>query len=292
MKPFIKSSLVCAFCTAVLLTGGSMRVFAQNTVNNLEPHRIQGTVTQVSGQRIDLNQTGPEAQNQEIILNISDEQTRILDAVSGNPVPLSDIKTGDTIYAYIGPAMTLSLPPMTNATLILTNIPADFKVPEYLTVQSLALDADQTGGVMTATNGQQYTITSDTQIFPYLTRNIVTIQDLTPGTTLLLWSQPGSNTATKIMIFPSENQSGNEGNQVMQTGWVMHNGVWYYYNSDGTLHTGWLYDHGTWYYLDPSDGAMRTGFLTLGGNTYYLQEDGKMLTTPRTFTPDANGVLH
>ena len=35
-----------------------------------------------------------------------------------------------------------------------------------------------------------------------------------------------------------------------------------------------------------------TGFLTLDGKTYYLQENGKMLTKAKTFTPDADGVLH
>ena len=32
---------------------------------------------------------------------------------------------------------------------------------------------------------------------------------------------------------------------------------------------------------------MQTGFLTLDGKTYYLQENGKMLTKAKTFTPDA-----
>ena len=51
-------------------------------------------------------------------------------------------------------------------------------------------------------------------------------------------------------------------------------------------------DGGDWYYLNPETGLMVTGFLTLEGKTYYLQEDGRMLTQPKTFTPDENGVLH
>ncbi len=45
--------------------------------------------------------------------------------MTGLPVALEDVKDGDTIYAYIGPAMTMSLPPMTNAVMIFTNLPAD-----------------------------------------------------------------------------------------------------------------------------------------------------------------------
>ncbi|WP_243008313.1 MULTISPECIES: hypothetical protein [Hungatella] len=37
---------------------------------------------------------------------------------------------------------------------------------------------------------------------------------------------------------------------------------------------------------------MQTGFLTVDGKTYYLQENGKMLTKAKTFTPDASGALH
>ena len=36
---------------------------------------------------------------------------------------------------------------------------------------------------------------------------------------------------------------------------------------------------------------MKVGFLQLDGKTYYLQQDGSMLTTSKTFTPDESGVL-
>ncbi len=38
----------------------------------------------------------------EIILNVSEEYTYILDAVTGLPLKEEDIKDGDTIYVYIG----------------------------------------------------------------------------------------------------------------------------------------------------------------------------------------------
>ena len=136
----------------------------------------------------------------EVILNVSQESTYVLDAVSGLPTELSDIKDGDTIYAYIGPAMTMSLPPMTNATMIFANVPADFKVPDYVTVKSVVTDAASSQSVLTAMDGTEYTLADDCGIVPYLTRNIVTLDDLTQGRKAVVWSD-GENTATRIMVF-------------------------------------------------------------------------------------------
>ena len=135
-----------------------------------------------------------------MILNVSRESTYVLDAVSGIPTELSDIKDGDTIYAYIGPAMTMSLPPMTNATMIFTNVPADFKVPDYVTVKSVVTDAASSQSVLTAMDGTKYTLADDCAIVPYLTRNIVTLDDLTQGRKAVVWSDE-ENTAMRIMVF-------------------------------------------------------------------------------------------
>ena len=95
-----------------------------------------GPATQMEDGRLSIDSQADQGYQGEVILNVSQESTYVLDAVSGLPIELSDIKDGDTIYAYIGPAMTMSLPPMTNATMIFANVPADFKVPDYVTVGS------------------------------------------------------------------------------------------------------------------------------------------------------------
>ena len=145
------------------------------------------------------NQSGV-SNSGEIILNVSDEETYILDAVSGLPIKLEDIKDGDTIYAYIGPAMTMSLPPMTNADVIFANIPADAKVPDYVEVKSMITDASTSKSVLTALDGTEYTLADDCNIFPYLTRNIVTLDDLTQGRKCVVWADD-ENSASKIMVF-------------------------------------------------------------------------------------------
>ena len=161
--------------------------------------RIFGPVTRTEDGRLSIdNQSGVSSSGQ-IILNVADE-TYILDAVSGLPIKLEDIKDGDTIYAYIGPAMTMSLPPMTNATVIFANIPADAKVPDYVEVKSMITDASTSKSVLTAIDGTEYTLADDCNIFPYLTRNIVTLDDLTQGRKCVVWADD-ENSAVKIMVF-------------------------------------------------------------------------------------------
>ncbi|HEV4525015.1 TPA: RICH domain-containing protein, partial [Streptococcus pneumoniae] len=43
-----------------------------------------------------------------------------------------------------------------------------------------------------------------------------------------------------------------------KTGWKQENGMWYFYNTDGSMATGWLEYNGSWYYLN-ANGAMATG---------------------------------
>lgn len=287
MRKLYKTLLSCLCLTAIVSTGWAMSAYSSTDKNALEPTRIYGPVTKTDNQTLSIDNQSGGSYAGEIIINISD-QTRILDAVSGLPVAYDDLRNGETAYIYIGPAMTMSLPPMTNASMILCNIPADYKVPEYLTVESMAIASDGVSGTLTTAGGSKYTIPADAQFLPYLTRNIVRIQDLTPGATCLIWSD-AQNRATKVVIFPEASEGDSAS---IQTDWVQTESGWTYYDENGALFTGWLQDNGSWYYLNPSTGIMHTGFLSLEGKTYYLQADGKMLTKSKSFTPDAQGVLH
>lgn len=159
-----------------------------------------GPATQMEDGRLSIDSQADQGYQGEVILNVSQESTYVLDAVSGLPIELSDIKDGDTIYAYIGPAMTMSLPPMTNADVIFANIPADAKVPDYVEVKSMITDASTSKSVLTALDGTEYTLADDCNIFPYLTRNIVTLDDLTQGRKCVVWADD-ENSASKIMVF-------------------------------------------------------------------------------------------
>ncbi len=169
--------------------------------------KFYGTVTRPEGSDGDqllMNATieGMEGQ-QEVILNIS-EETLILDAVEGLPIELENIKDGDMVYSYMSPAMTASLPPQSFAYMILANIPADYRVPALEQVRELTVNEDGSASVE-AVSGTVYQIPADCELLPYLTRNMVAVQDLTEGVNFLVWSELGEDgkeeTASKIVIF-------------------------------------------------------------------------------------------
>jgi len=73
---------------------------------------------------------------EEVIVTISDD-TKILDGVDGYPVEADTLTEGKAVNVYVGPAMTMSLPPIANGVMILTDVPEDAAFPKYTKVQSL-----------------------------------------------------------------------------------------------------------------------------------------------------------
>ncbi|MBF9678078.1 PspC-related protein choline-binding protein 1 [Streptococcus pseudopneumoniae] len=59
------------------------------------------------------------------------------------------------------------------------------------------------------------------------------------------------------------------------TGWKQENGMWYFYNTNGSMVTGWVQVNGSWYYLN-SNGSMATGWEQVDGSWYYLNDNGSM----------------
>ena len=136
------------------------------------------------------------------------EGVMILDAVSGEPVDAKSIKDGSTVYAWLGAqtAMTMSLPPQVTPELLLVNVPADYKVPQYdVIVRSDGLTGlgipNRSGMSVTLSDGMVYQVWQDAQVKPYLTRNRVTYQDLLPGTRVLMWADD-SGKGSRVLVFP------------------------------------------------------------------------------------------
>ncbi|HJB07001.1 MAG TPA: hypothetical protein H9716_03975 [Candidatus Enterocloster faecavium] len=199
--------------TVIETVEGTIESLEETPAPVLSPVILQGPVTHTEDGRLSIDSQPESAPSEnsstgtytgEVILNISDD-TLILDAVNGYPVQPDDLEDGSTIYAYVGPAMTMSLPPITNAELILCQIPADFKVPDYVEIKSVVADAASGSAVLTTTDGVEFEISQDCQILPYLTRNIVTLSDLSGGKKCLIWSDD-QNVASKIVLFASEEQ--------------------------------------------------------------------------------------
>ena len=132
-----------------------------------------------------------------------------LDAVTGESMELEQIKDGDTIYAWVGPAMTMSLPPQVTAQMIVANIPADYGVPQYYEIASVTPQAmiaiypppALTWTEVTATDGTTLRITDEAELTPYRTKNIVRLEDLIPGTGILVWTD-AQGQPERVLVFP------------------------------------------------------------------------------------------
>ena len=137
----------------------------------------------------------------------------VLDAVTGEPVDISTVKNGDAVYAWIGPlaVTTMSLPPQAALELLLVNIPADFKVPQYDVIVRanyiMKGIPGYSGMAITLSDGTACQVWQDAAVTPYLTRNRVTYQDLLHGTRVLVWADDEGR-ASKVIVFPYEYKGG------------------------------------------------------------------------------------
>ena len=288
-KP-IRTFLACLGAAVILTVSAAADTCAAGLV---DPIRIWGPVTKADSGGEDvkfffMNNLSGQSHSGEIQITVSNVYTRVLDAATGLPYPYEEIKEGATVYVYIGPALSANRVSMANASLVLCNIPAGYKVPDYTKVDQLTWSEDKTMATLLTTNGAQYTVPAACENVPYLSRNIVTIDDLTPGSSILIWSD-NQNTASKIINFSCPGIAPEE--LSAKSGWQEAGGNWYYYKEDGAMAFGWTTIAGRRYYLNPYTGIMHTGFLTIDGNTYYFQPDGKLLTTPQVFIPDESGIL-
>lgn len=273
-------------CAAVFTIGGAFNAQAVLT-GTPSGARLSGSVQSRTENSITVNNENTGPYEGEFIVRLS-EDTKILNAETGMPEAPESIETGERLCIYTSPAVTASIPPQSAAELILTDISQDGNIPYYAELKEVQKQMD--GYWLTAADQTRYFAPNTCNIFPYLTRNMVYLDQLYEGARCLIWTD-GNGTAERIMMFPPYYGE-------VQNGWKLEGGtagtesaVWVYYKEDGTKHTGWLFDQGKWYYLEPETGIMKRGFLQLDGKTYYLLPDGSMLTEKKTFIPDENGVI-
>lgn len=166
----------------------------------ITPVRIYGVISEIWADQntIVVDNQSDASSPGEIELKIDAENTLVLDATTGYPVSLEDVQTG-SFEAYLGGTMTMSLPPQTTPYVVIVNIPEDYGTPQYAIVEQIEKDGDG-GATVTATDGRSYVLSADTQIVPYRTKNIVTIDDIQAGTACLIWLDE-DGTASKVQIF-------------------------------------------------------------------------------------------
>ena len=109
--------------TVIETVDGTIESLEESQTPALSPVILRGPVTHTEDGRLSIDSQPESAPSEgasigtytgEVILNIS-EETLILDAVNGYPVLLDDLEDGRTVNAYVGPAMTMSIPPTSNA---------------------------------------------------------------------------------------------------------------------------------------------------------------------------------
>ena len=95
--------------------------------------------------------------------------------------------------------------------MLLVNIPADFKVPQYDVIVRanyiMKGIPGYSGMAITLSDGTACQVWQDAAVTPYLTRNRVTYQDLLPGTRVLVWADDEGQ-ASRVIVFPYEYKGG------------------------------------------------------------------------------------
>lgn len=206
MKRTLQKVFALLLCAAILVVPAFAAGESGESTGETGPVMVWGTLTWLDDGGL-LLQNDSETSINEVILH--GESIICLDAVTGEPIDIKSLKDGDTVYAWVSPVMTMSLPPHATAYLILGNIPADYRVPMYYEIAAANVtgtDRDTqmpTSVELTAVGGGVFTVTDEATLTPYLTKNVVTLGDLVPGTRVLVWSNSRGE-AERVLVFPYE----------------------------------------------------------------------------------------
>lgn len=183
-----------------------------------QPVRKWGTIQSVDTESGDIvilsNETytdedGNVQDTQEEIVFHTAQGVPIIDAVSGLPVQLSDIKIGETVYAWAGQAMTMSIPAQTSLQAMVVNIPADYAAPQYVAIQKVEKSEDGSSLVITDQDGNRWQVSEEhTELTPYLTRQMISLMDIEEGRFCMIWPNaaapaidPPLYIADKLVLF-------------------------------------------------------------------------------------------
>lgn len=207
MRRFTKV-LSLALCAAALLSLPAMAaedgllISPAPAAESLAPVRVWGKVTRLESGSLLLKNDNEDDIYNEVVVHLP-EGVPCVDAVTGLPMDMGRVKDGDTLYAWVGNAMTMSLPPQTSALIVVGNIPAGYRVPEFYKITGFAI-YPAPGGTevhLPAAGGETLTIPVSAQLTPWRTKNIVTVDDLVPGSQILVWKNKDGK-VEKVLLLP------------------------------------------------------------------------------------------
>ena len=173
------------------------------------PTRVWGAAVELGDMSLTLENSNESDPYQKVVVNV-EEDTLILDAVTGEAKTFDDLRTGETVYAWVGPDMTKSLPPISTGRVILCGLPADYAAPTYAEVESVT--ETESGADVCLNNDVVLHLNADTGYLaaPGWEKETVSAADIVPGTRVLAWysvvtlSLPAQASPEKVMVFPSD----------------------------------------------------------------------------------------
>ena len=226
LRSVFRRFLLLTLCAALMLpTAGAINAGLSPAPDSTpNTYRTWGTITRTEeGPLLLTNDSGEDNTYDQLILHCN-RNTLIVDAATGDPLTLDDVKDGDTVCVNIDTMMLMSYPAQTYAYLILVNLPEDAEAPGYYQVtdfnmiSTLAMENNSiTTEIHTDFGLILYFYLTDTldengarqlilkeesavDIAAFYTKNIVSVTDLTPGTRFLLWTD-STGKPTRILTL-------------------------------------------------------------------------------------------
>jgi len=189
-----------------------------------------------------------------IILNLQ-PGTVIIEAETGLPASLAD-RTNDSVKIYHSPVVTMSEPPQSNAIVVAINLPESQFAPIHHVVEKIEFYDEDTVKITVDNGGLIITLERETPLFPHLTRQMIDLEHLQVGDSLLFWyeivgmSFPGFTVAQRA-LWLSAGEVADEYNG--------YNG--YEYNGEPSTPVEVVYDYPTDQVIIavPGTGMMRDG---------------------------------
>ena len=164
--------------------------------------QVWGKVSPWEGEGIYLKNDDKDSHLNEMVIHPGDAPA--VDGATGLPLDLEKVKEGDTLYVWTGPAMALSLPPQMSALVIVGNVPAGAAAPEFCEIAQRAVSpapGDKGNPTFALTGGETLEVTDKTVYTPWLTRQMVRMEDLNPGDRALVWKDK-NGAAEKVQLLP------------------------------------------------------------------------------------------
>ena len=163
--------------------------------------------------------------NEEVVILTISRDTVIIDATTGFPATL-DERLHDRVHVTYGPIMGMSYPPVSPARMIAVNMPEDADAsPNYHVIEAIEEVDEDTIRILTDNGGLFVTLTRETPLMPHLTREMLHLEMLEVGDTVVLWygivltSFPGQTWASRALRVRRAHPNVADGNE-MELGYL------------------------------------------------------------------------